>query len=130
MANGGAVMYDLREPADYAAGHIPGAVNIPIRTLAQNLDKIPADKPVLVSCASGHRAAMGLAVLQILGYNNVRAFPGSYKAWTAAKEPVSTDAVAPTVYGAPTVDPALIEKARRSSARCPTTSSASAAWPR
>jgi rhodanese-related sulfurtransferase len=111
MANGGAVLYDLRGPEAYNAGHIPGAVNLPIRTLAQNLDKIPTDKPVLLSCGGGYLAAMGLAVLQTLGYHNVKAFPGSYDAWTAAHEPVSQDAVPPTVYGPPVAAPALIAQA-------------------
>ena len=61
-------LIDVREESEYAEGHIPGAVNIPIRTLADNLDKIPTDQPVMVYCASGHRAAMSTAALQELGY--------------------------------------------------------------
>ncbi|HAJ37116.1 MAG TPA: hypothetical protein DCL15_15660, partial [Chloroflexi bacterium] len=88
----GAYVIDVREANEYAEGHIPGAVNIPIRTLAQNLDKVPADQPVLVYCASGHRAGMATAALRELGYDNVRAFSGGWKAWSGANEEVSTEA--------------------------------------
>jgi rhodanese-related sulfurtransferase len=99
------LLIDVREPADYEAGHIEGAVNIPIRTLADNLDKIPADKPVIVYCASGLRAGMGTATLAMLGYDNVRAFPGSWKAWSEAGEPVSTEAVEAMTVTPKEVDP-------------------------
>ncbi|MCE7984207.1 MAG: rhodanese-like domain-containing protein, partial [Caldilinea sp. CFX5] len=56
--------------------------------LAQNLDKIPTDQPVVIYCASGFRAALSTAALQILGYSNVRSFPPSYAGWEAAGEPV------------------------------------------
>ena len=77
------IVLDVRTPEEVADGHIPGAVNIPIRTLADNLDKIPTDQPVMIYCASGHRAALGLGSLQALGYENARSFPGSWKAWTS-----------------------------------------------
>lgn len=87
----GAYVIDVREESEYAEGHIPGAVNIPIRTLAQSLDKVPTDQPVLVYCASGHRAGMSTAALRELGYDNVKAFP-SIKTWIEAGEEVSTEA--------------------------------------
>ncbi len=83
------LLVDVREEKELAEnGWIPGAVNIPIRTLVKNLDQIPMDRPVVTYCASGHRAAMSLAVLQMLGYENVRAFPPSFKGWVEAGEPV------------------------------------------
>ncbi len=83
----GAALVDVREETEYAEGHLPGAVNVPIRTLAQKLDQVPQDKPVIVYCASGHRAAMANAALHLLGYENVRVFPAGYGAWEAAGEP-------------------------------------------
>jgi rhodanese-related sulfurtransferase len=88
----GAYVIDVREASEFEQGHIPGAVNIPIRTLAQNLDQVPTDQPVLVYCASGHRAGMATAALRELGYDNVKAFSGGWKAWSEAGEEVSTEA--------------------------------------
>ena len=104
----GAYLIDVREPAEYAEGHIPGAVNIPVRTLAQNLDKVPSDQPVLVYCASGLRAGTATAALRMLGYDNVKAFPGGWKAWSGANEAASTDAVEPQIFAAKEIDPALV----------------------
>lgn len=104
----GAYLIDVREPNEYAEGHIPGAVNIPIRTLAQNLDKVPTDQPVLVYCASGHRAGMATAALRELGYDNVRAFSGGWKAWSGANEAVSTEATAAGSFTPKEVAPELL----------------------
>ena len=108
LATGEAVLIDVRTPDEYAAGHIEGAVNVPIDTLAQNLAKIPADKPVIVYCASGHRAGMALSSLRILGYTNVRAFSPGWKGWSGANEPASTAAVDGETYTVPEIDPALL----------------------
>ena len=108
MATGEAVVIDVREVGEYEAGHVPGAINIPLRTLAQNLDKVAADKPVVVYCKSGHRAAMAVSALQIMGYQNARAYAASYKGWTAAEEPVSTEAVTAATYDVPAIEPQLL----------------------
>ncbi|HEY41421.1 MAG TPA: rhodanese-like domain-containing protein [Dehalococcoidia bacterium] len=58
-----------RSAADYAAGHIPGAINIGIDSLLDNLDKIDPDAPVYVYCYTGHTAGQAAALLQMLGYD-------------------------------------------------------------
>ncbi|MDQ7820375.1 MAG: rhodanese-like domain-containing protein [Armatimonadota bacterium] len=64
---------DVRQPEEFAAGHIPGAVNIPIRTIAQNLGRLPAkDALIVVVCRSGMRAAYVTMALGILGWTNVK----------------------------------------------------------
>lgn len=88
LAAGNVVLVDVREPNEYAEGHIPGAVNIPIRTLAKNLDKLPKDKPVVVYCRTGHRAGMATAALQLLGYSSVRNFTPAIMGWQKAGEPI------------------------------------------
>ncbi len=101
-------LVDVREPNEYAEGHIPGAVNIPIRTLTQNLDKIPADRPVFICCLSGHRAGLALTALGLLGYDNVKSFPLGWKGWSAAGEEASTEAVEPTLVTPKEVNPEML----------------------
>jgi rhodanese-related sulfurtransferase len=105
----GAILIDVRETSEYEAGHIPGAVNVPLRTLTQNLDKIPSDMPVFVYCASGHRAGLALSSLRVLGYDNVKAFSPGWKGWSGAGEEVSMEAVAGESYEVPVFDEATFE---------------------
>ena len=58
-----------RSADNYAAAHIPGAVNIGLAALADNLSKIDPDAPVYVYCYTGHSAAQATALLQMLGYD-------------------------------------------------------------
>ena len=85
------VVLDVREPDEFKAGHIEGAVNIPIRTLAKNLDKLPADKamPIAVVCKSGIRAAYATMTLKMLGYGNVKDVAGGMLAWEKEGLPVT-----------------------------------------
>ncbi len=99
----GAYVIDVREPSEYADGHIADAVNIPLRTLGDNLDKIPTDRQVFVYCASGHRAGMALSSLGMMGYDNVVSFVPGYKGWVAADEPVSTGAMTAEVFAVPEI---------------------------
>ena len=105
---GGALLIDVREASEYAEGHIEGAVNIPIRTIADHLDMIPTDRQVFIYCQSGFRAAIAGSALQMLGYDNVLIFPPSYKGWTEADEPVSTDAVDAETFTVPEIAPELL----------------------
>jgi rhodanese-related sulfurtransferase len=77
-------LVDVREPTEYAFGHIGDAINIPLRTLVENLNKIPKKQPVVVYCSSGYRSAMAAMSLHLLGYDNVRGFPPSMNGWKAA----------------------------------------------
>ena len=58
LAASGGLVIDVRQPSEYEEGHIPGAINIPLRELAANVDKIPTDKAVYVYCKSGFRAGV------------------------------------------------------------------------
>ena len=82
------LLVDVREPLEYIAGHIPKAINIPLRTLTQNLAQIPHDQPVILYCSTGYRTAMGVMTLQLLGYSNVGGFPPSIQGWKNAGEPL------------------------------------------
>jgi rhodanese-related sulfurtransferase len=81
-----ALLVDVREPLEYASGHIKGAINIPLRGLTQNLNLIPKNRPVILLCSTGYRTAMGVMALQMLGYSNVKGFPPSVEGWKAAGE--------------------------------------------
>ena len=89
LKNPQTILVDVREPAEYRAGHIPAAVNIPLRTLTHNLDDIPRDRPVVLYCSTGYRSAMGVMTLHLLNYENVRGFPPSLVGWKAAGEAIA-----------------------------------------
>lgn len=108
VAASGALVIDVRQPEDYAEGHIPGAVNIPLRELAANVDKIPTDTQVFVYCQSGFRAGLAVSSLRTMGYDNALAYSGSYNAWTEAGEEVATDTVDAAVVGDPGFAPELV----------------------
>ena len=100
-------MVDVREPAEIEAnGYIAGAVNIPIRDLLKNLDKLPAkDQTIVITCASGHRGSLGMMALRLLGYTDVVNLNGGMNGWIKAEFPVETGAPAAPVAGtAPEVD--------------------------
>ena len=80
-------LLDVREASELTQnGYIATAVNVPIRTLFKNLDKLPQDKtaPIVVYCAIGHRGALAMATLQLLGYTNVKSLAGGFNAWMAS----------------------------------------------
>ena len=89
LANPQTVLIDVREPKEYQAGHIPQAINIPLRSLSQNLGGIPSNQPVILYCSSGYRAAMGVMTLHLLGYDNIQGFPPSFMGWKNAGEAIA-----------------------------------------
>lgn len=56
----GHLLIDVRTPAEFASGHIAGAVNIPVDELASRLSEVPQGQPVVVYCRSGNRSATGI----------------------------------------------------------------------
>lgn len=85
---------DVREHDAYAGGFIAGAVNVPIRELAANLQALPAlDREIVVVSDTGHRGTIGMAVLQMLGYKNASSLQGGMQSWRAATLPVVTSPV-------------------------------------
>ena len=100
-------LLDVREAAEVEKdGYIQGAVNIPIRDVLKNLDKLPAqDQPMVIYCASGHRGGLAMAALKLLGYSKVRNLAGGLGAWKKAELPVETGkpAEAPAAGKAPEI---------------------------
>lgn len=108
LADAAPFIVDVREPAEIETnGYIKGAINLPLRTLLQNLDKLPAlDQPIAVYCAIGHRGAMAMSALRLLGYTDVRSLGGGFNGWVKASLPVEMGKPADPVAGtAPSVDP-------------------------
>lgn len=105
-------LLDVRETAEPETdGFIAGAVNIPIREVLNNLDKLPAkDQPIVVYCLSGHRAALVMASLQMLGYMDVKNLAGGLSGWKKAEFPVEmgTLPAQPTAGTAPEVEAVLL----------------------
>lgn len=84
-------LLDIRRAQEYdESGYIAGAVNVPFEELFTSLDKLPADKsaPLVVYCGSGHRSALALPGLVMLGYENVINLGGGIGAWKTAQFPV------------------------------------------
>jgi rhodanese-related sulfurtransferase len=84
----GALMIDVREPDEFAAGHAPGATNVPLDTL--DPDALAKDRTIVTTCRTGHRGAIAAARLQAAGFD-VRNLAGGMTAWAAAGLPVVRD---------------------------------------
>jgi rhodanese-related sulfurtransferase len=81
---------DVREPDEFAMGHLPAAVNIPVAKLAERLGELDRyrDKPLIVCCAAGMRAAKAGAELRKQGFARVYQLAGGVDAWVGAGYPV------------------------------------------
>lgn len=87
----GLFLLDVRTREEFATGHLPGAVLIPVDELARRLDELPRDRgtPVLVYCGSGPRARTAAALLAQSGYTKVSELEGGVRAWRAERRPLA-----------------------------------------
>ena len=85
------VVLDVRTPAEYAEGHVPGAQNIPHTELAARIAELSAARSsdIVVYCRSGTRAAQALTVLEGAGFKRLFHLQGDYTRWAADGRPVS-----------------------------------------
>ena len=75
--NPGALLVDVRGADEYRQGHIPGSVNLPLPSLSGRKSiGVGKDSPVYVYCLSGARSSQAAAILQRMGYNNVKNIGG------------------------------------------------------
>ena len=86
-----AVVLDVREPWEYAAGHIPGATSIPQADLATRLEEVPKERDLLVVCAGGTRSMRAGQFLQRLGYSRITNLEGGTRGWIEAGHPVEKE---------------------------------------
>ncbi len=84
LRDDGAFILDVRQPDEWAAGHIPDATLIPLGELAARVAEVPKDRQVVVVCRSGNRSAQGRDILLGAGYPSVTSMAGGMNDWTAA----------------------------------------------
>lgn len=88
-------LLDVRQDAEWAAGHIPGALHIENGRLPWAPLALPPDQPLAVQCASGSRAMAGLSVLARRGFTALYQVAGGLDAWQAAGYPLTRPEPAP-----------------------------------
>lgn len=79
----GGVLLDVREPAEWRAGHAPRARHIPLGQLADRIGELPPDRPVVTVCRSGARSRQAAALLAREG-REVHNLSGGMRAWADA----------------------------------------------
>ena len=89
-----ALVIDVCEPTEFAAGHVNGARNVPLGQIGAATKELPGDKarPLVVVCASGARAARAAKLLAQKGHQQVHVLAGGMKAWREAQLPVEKTA--------------------------------------
>ena len=77
------LLIDARDPAQFAKGHIPGAINIDWRQVLAKRNTIPKNKAVLIYCNTGSLSAQAGFALRVAGWDNVRILQGGMTEWQA-----------------------------------------------
>jgi hydroxyacylglutathione hydrolase len=88
VRGGEVTVVDVRSAAEWAHGHIPGALHIPLGVLAERMTEIPRHRPVVVQCQGGTRSAMAASVLLSRGVRDVINLRGGYDEWRRESLPV------------------------------------------
>jgi rhodanese-related sulfurtransferase len=82
LAEGKPVLIDVREPREFASGHVKGSVNIPLGALAAKAGKYDSGTDTYLICHSGNRSASAARVLQRAGFEHAYSVKGGIAAWT------------------------------------------------
>lgn len=86
----GAVVIDVREPFEYAAGHVPGARLLPLSQVSVRAEELPKDEPVYVICATGNRSLVAADYLARAGVD-AWSVAGGTSEWQRSGRPVAWD---------------------------------------
>ncbi|WP_269724250.1 MBL fold metallo-hydrolase [Nitrosococcus watsonii] len=90
LGDGKTAIIDVREPEEFAAGHLPGAINVPRGVLEFRLgntaELADPNVPIMLYCQTGGRAALAAWSLKCLGYTDAVLIAGGYDAWRAAEQ--------------------------------------------
>ena len=88
LPSGDAVVIDVRSAAEWEAGHLPGAVHIPLGYLVDRIDSLPRSKTLITQCQSGARSAIAASLLEQRGFDRVLNLTGGFAQWQHAGFPV------------------------------------------
>ena len=85
-----AVVVDVCEAAEFAAGHVGGAKNVPLSQLEEKLPGVVKNKglPLILVCQTGARSGRALAIAKKLGYAQAQSLGGGLGAWKTANLPI------------------------------------------
>jgi len=91
-SNNAPVIVDTRSELEFRRGHIPGAINAPVRKILLNRATLPPDKAreMVVHCEHGQRAWLARVLLGLYGYRNTAPLEGDLEEWKKASLPVET----------------------------------------
>jgi rhodanese-related sulfurtransferase len=83
------VVLDVRTPSEFAAGHVPGALNIPHDQVEARIGELESarNQEIVVYCRSGRRSAIALDILRSRGFTRLSHLEGDWQAWEAANRP-------------------------------------------
>lgn len=90
-----ALVIDVRSAAEWAAGHLPGALHIPLGYLVDRMDSLPRSKALITQCQSGARSAIAASLLTKHGFERVLNLAGGFARWRDDGFPVAKGADAP-----------------------------------
>jgi len=79
-----ATFVDVREPEEWAEGHIPGALHIPLGDLAQRSGEVPDEGRIITVCHSGRRSLDAVDILAAAGRKDVKSLAGGMVDWARA----------------------------------------------
>ena len=89
LEEGSLVLVDVREPHEFAAGHVPGSVSHPLSSFDPHLLPREQGKRVVFSCAAGVRSLRAIEIAQAEGLDLREHYRGGFKDWASAGEPVA-----------------------------------------